>query len=83
MQNSTEVGYVLAKEDLNALCYDAAKSSVRNLVKRSGLSCEELVVGEQGFGGFLEREGYSAVPSPRQKFPGMVGSTIRNTGCLC
>ena len=72
MQNSTEVGYVLSKEDLNAMYYDADKSSVRNLAKRSGLSCEDLAVGEQSLGGFLEREGYNAVPSPRQKYPGEV-----------
>ena len=70
MQNSTEVGYVLAKEELNAMDYDAAKSSIRNLAKRTSLSFEQLVVGEQSFGGFLEREGYNAVPSPRQKYPG-------------
>ena len=72
MQNSTEVGYVISKEDLNAMVYDAAKSSVRNLVKRSGLGCGELVAGELSFGGFLEREGDNAVPSPRQKYPGLL-----------
>ena len=81
MQNSTELGYVLAKEDLNAKDYDAAKSSIRSLARWTGLSCEELIVGEQSFGGFLEREGYNAVPSPRQKYPGEV-HTIRIYGMV-
>ena len=71
MHNSTEVGYVISKEDLNAMVYDAAKSSVRSLAKSSGLGCRELAAGELSFGGFLEREGYNAVPSPRQKYPGL------------
>ena len=79
MQNSTEVGYVISKEDLNAMVYDAAKSSVRSLAKRSGLGCGELVAGELSFGGFLESEGYNAVPSPRQKYPGL--SFIRDPSC--
>ena len=74
MQNSTEVGYAVAKEALNSMDYDATKSSVRSLARRSGVSGAELIAGGHSFGGFLEREGYNAVPSPRQNYPGTLSN---------
>lgn len=70
MQNSTEVGYVLPKETLNEMDYDASKSSVRALAAASNLKGSELIIGQSSFGAILEEEGFNAVPSPRQIFPG-------------
>ena len=35
-----------------------------------GISGRDLIAGDQSFGAMLEQEGYFAVPSPRQPFPG-------------
>ena len=35
-----------------------------------GISGRDLIAGDQSFGAMLEEEGYFAVPSPRQPFPG-------------
>ena len=34
------------------------------------MSGRDLIAGDQSFGAMLEQEGYFAVPSPRQPFPG-------------
>jgi len=44
--------------------------SVASLLTRTGLSPEELIVGEKSLGALLENFGYRAVPSPRQRSPG-------------
>ncbi|TRY78651.1 hypothetical protein TCAL_06615 [Tigriopus californicus] len=71
MQNSTEIGYLVSKAALNDQNYDAFDTSIRALAKHSGLTAQELVVGHESFGAFLEAEGYRCVPSPRQPSPGM------------
>ena len=35
------------------------------------IGCRELIAGSRSFGALLEKEGYYAVPSPRQPFPGI------------
>lgn len=73
MQNSTEVGYLISKTDLNEENYNASASSVLTLSSESGLDGRTLMTGPDSFGAKLEEEGYHAVPSPRQPFPGWVG----------
>ena len=70
MQNSTEIGYVLTKDDLNNGNYDLDISSIKQLGSEVSLNGEELLTGPQSLGAFLENEGYHAVPSPRQPAPG-------------
>eukprot|EP00095_Tigriopus_kingsejongensis_P000671 maker-scaffold340_size202118-snap-gene-0.23 protein:Tk00671 transcript:maker-scaffold340_size202118-snap-gene-0.23-mRNA-1 annotation:"PREDICTED: uncharacterized protein LOC100492536" len=69
-QNSTEVGYRISTTELNGQNYGAANSSIRALAERLGLPEKDLIVGAQSFGALLEAEGFRAVPSPRQPFPG-------------
>jgi len=69
-QNSTELGYLLLKSELNEKRYSARKTSIASLVKRSGLSVQQLLYGTNSLGANLEKNGYMALPSPRQKMPG-------------
>jgi len=70
MKNSTELGYLLSREQLNAGEFNSEESSVRELSRRQGISGKEVIVGSLGLGAFLEDEGYKAFPSPRQHSPG-------------
>ena len=36
------------------------------------ISGRDLIAGTRSFGALLEEEGYYAVPSPRQPFPGII-----------
>ncbi len=70
-QNSTEMGYLLTTEELNAGDYDEEKTSVRLLAEDTGLDGETLLTGaEESLGAMLEERGYHALPSPRQPAPG-------------
>lgn len=69
-QNSTEIGYLISKEELNSGDLGSS-TSINALVARVGQdSLRELVAGEGGLGAYLEGEGCRAVPSPRQPSPG-------------
>ncbi len=74
--NTTMLGYRVNKEALNSEDFGAAaNSSVRALFERlnrgdASMSGEELLAGQAGLGALFEAEGYMAVPSPRQPWPG-------------
>merc|ERR1712055_744542 len=70
-QNSTELGYVYRKSDLNEgnLPIEGV-SSVSSLLARTGLSPQQLLSGPESLGALWEEAGYMAVPSPRQPSPG-------------
>jgi len=69
-QNSTEIGYLISKDELNSGAL-GSKTSINALVARAGHgSLRELVAGEGGLGAYLEGEGCRAVPSPRKPSPG-------------
>ena len=72
-QNSTEVGYLLTSNDMNAGRFEPGLSSIRALAERFAGESDfvDLVNGPRSFGAFLEGEGYDAFPSPRQPVPGM------------
>ena len=69
-QNSTEMGYLLLPEELDAGDYSAEKTSVRLLSEETGLDGETLITGPNSLGAMLEERGYHALPSPRQPAPG-------------
>jgi len=68
-QNSTELGYLYKKAELNSGIYTRSPS-VRALMKRLKLKAEDVLFGSQSLGGLFEKEGYRALPSPRQPRPG-------------
>ena len=71
-QNSTELGYLYSKSQLNtgSLEIFGRISSVSSLLDRTGLSPEALLTGEGSLGAGWERAGYRALPGPRQTRPG-------------
>merc|ERR1719234_1136588 len=69
-QNSIELGYLYKRAELNSGDLSEFGTSVASLLRRSGLTPAQLVVGEGSLGAILERSGYQAVPSPRQPGPG-------------
>ena len=72
-QNSTEFGYTLPIEMLEAASHNGAEikssSSIDFLVNRSGLSLKSLVMGEQSLGTFLDNEGFDGLPSKNRPLP--------------
>merc|ERR1711915_62995 len=69
-QNSTEFGYLLSTEQLNNGDYDSEISSMKYLARATGRSGKEIMIGKNSLGTYLEKEGYKALPSPRQPSPG-------------
>lgn len=69
-QNSTELGYLYMRKDLNAFDFTKDVPSISSLLKRSGLTVEQLLFGDKSLGALFENAGYRAVPSPRQPIPG-------------
>jgi len=69
-KNSSELGYLLTKAELNAGRLNAEKTSIRGLVYRTGISIAQMLHGPKSLGAFFENAGYKAFPSPRQPSPG-------------
>jgi len=70
-QNSTELGYVYRKSDLNeGNLPTEGVSSISSLLTRTGLSPQQLLSGPESLGALWEEAGYMAIPSPRQPSPG-------------
>jgi hypothetical protein len=71
-----ELGYCLADNQLtNANCVlnepaYAARSTIRNLARRTGVPFSELLRGTNSIGALLLARGYPAVPSPSMPSPG-------------
>jgi len=70
LKNSTELGYLLTRDQLNAGNFNSSESSVRELARRQNKTGEEVMTGAMSLGAILELEGYKAFPSPRQHSPG-------------
>jgi len=68
-QNSSELGYLIKKYELNDRDYKRP-SSVRALSQRKNISIKQLLHGPNSLGAMFEAEGYKALPSPRQPRPG-------------
>jgi len=69
-QNSTMVGCLFSKQQQNTGDIDGDKSSIRALVTRTRVPPQQFLYGEYSLGSMLERQGYRAVPSDRQPYPG-------------
>jgi len=69
-QNSTMLGYVYTKSDLNEGNLLEGVSSVSSLLARTGLSPQQLLSGPESLGALWEEAGYRAFPSPRVPKPG-------------
>ena len=72
-QNSTEFGYTLPFQALEAASHNGAEinstSSIDFLVRRSGLSLKSLVMGEKSLGTFLDNQGFDGLPSKNRPKP--------------
>jgi len=68
-QNSTMLGYLIDKDDLDDRNYPIRESSVRALIERTKLPAEEILFGKMSLGALFEESGYKALPSPRQPKP--------------
>ena len=64
-QNSTMIGYLYRKQELNKADFTRSTPSIQALINRTGLPAEELVFGNASLGSMFENSGYRAVPSPR------------------
>lgn len=83
-----ELGYLLAKSDLNGNTLEPEYASVRGLFENSNdYTLEDLIRGDASLGYFLEKAGYAAMPSPKHPSPGKKpylsgGYDIRQHGSL-
>merc|ERR1711970_13464 len=68
-QNSTELGYRITTDNLNAGTGQMKDCSMRALGERTGMSLDELLSGPSSFGALMEQTGFNAVPSDRQPAP--------------
>lgn len=67
-QNNTMIGYLYRKGELNEGNFRRTIPSINTLLARTGVSPEQLVLGNKSLGAMFERSGYKAVPSPRFSF---------------
>ena len=50
--------------------FEELEETIIDIHLNLGISGRDLIAGDESFGAMLEQEGYFAVPSPRQPFPG-------------
>ena len=75
IENKTQLGYILNKVELGNRQFDIFRTSVGALAKRhawSSLDAQNLLFGSNSLGGYLEKYGLPAVPSPKNLEPGMM-----------
>ena len=58
------VNFCCSGSRLDSGIFEASDSSIYHLSTQVNVTFEELLRGEQSFGGFLEDNGFVAVPSP-------------------
>ena len=64
-----EIGYLLNGTRLDENNFSPNITSIRRLAHAVDIPFEDLLRGENSFGGMLEQEGYEAVPSPTNPGP--------------
>ena len=55
--------------DLDSGNFEADETSIRHLASEVSISFEELLRGDQSFGGFIEDNGFVTVPAPDHPGP--------------
>ena len=50
--------------------FEELEETIIDIHLNLGITGRDLIAGDESFGAMLEQEGYFAVPSPRQPFPG-------------
>merc|ERR1712106_918499 len=68
-KNSTEIGYLIKKAELNSGNFGNSEIGIHALVKRKNAKVDDFIFGERSLGDLFESAGYKAVPSPRQPSP--------------
>ena len=69
-KNSTEIGYLIKKAELNSGNFRNSELGIKSLVNRKKAELNDYIFGKKSLGALLEAAGYRAVPSPRQPSPG-------------
>ena len=63
------MNFFIRSSDLNSNNIEANKSSIQYLASKVDFSFDRLLRGDSSFGGLLEQNGFSAVPSPNNPQP--------------
>merc|ERR1719431_1636370 len=69
-KNSTEIGYLIKKAQLNSKNFTGSEIGIKSLVSRKKAKLNDFLYGKRSLGSLFEAAGYRAVPSPRQPSPG-------------
>jgi len=69
-KNSTEIGYLIKKAELNSGNFQSSEIGIKSLVARKKAKLNDFIFGKRSLGSLFEGAGYRAVPSPRQPSPG-------------
>merc|ERR1719320_2265777 len=69
-KNSTEIGYLIKKSQLNSKNFTGSEIGIKSLVVRKKAKLNDFIFGKRSLGSLFEGAGYRAVPSPRQPSPG-------------
>ena len=69
-KNSTEIGYLIKKAQLNSKNFTGSEIGIKSLVARKNAKLSDFIFGKRSLGSLFEGVGYRAVPSPRQPSPG-------------
>ena len=64
-----ELGYLLTARQLDENNFSSDTTSIRRLADDVDISFEDLLRGDDSFGGILEQEGFESVPSPDKPGP--------------
>ena len=62
----------MPKSLLQSQDYSTQQSSIRSISEGKGFQNNEMIIGDQSLGAFLEAENCRAVPSPRKFSPGNI-----------
>ena len=68
-QQRVELGYLIHGININSGNIDVNIASIKALSRRTHINVKELLHGVHSFGGLLEAEGFSAIPSPTYPCP--------------
>ncbi len=67
--NWAELGYLISGSQLDSGNFYAERTSIRHVASQVCISFNELLRGPSSFGGFIQNNGFDAIPSPRHPAP--------------